>query len=117
MDTRIVLCNLNLGINSGFLSLSLFSLHLIIHSKVNYSKVHSMKSNYAILAVGLATATTTANPISLDPRADTPTTVQGFDISHYQDNVDFAGAYTAGARFVIIKVPLPSPSIYKLPHH
>lgn len=30
--------------------------------------------------------------------------VQGFDISHYQSNVNFAGAYAAGARFVIIKV-------------
>lgn len=31
-------------------------------------------------------------------------TVQGFDISHYQPNVDFAAAYNSGARFVIIKV-------------
>ena len=30
--------------------------------------------------------------------------VQGFDISGYQGNVDFAGAYASGARFVIIKV-------------
>lgn len=30
-------------------------------------------------------------------------TVQGFDISNYQPNVNFAGAYSAGARFVIIK--------------
>nr|QNJ46236.1 GH25 muramidase [Rosellinia sp.] len=29
--------------------------------------------------------------------------VQGFDISHYQSSVNFAGAYSAGARFVIIK--------------
>ncbi|KAI0517697.1 glycoside hydrolase family 25 protein [Xylaria bambusicola] len=29
--------------------------------------------------------------------------VQGFDISHYQSSVNFAGAYNAGARFVIIK--------------
>ncbi|KAL1844902.1 hypothetical protein VTK73DRAFT_1540 [Phialemonium thermophilum] len=29
--------------------------------------------------------------------------VQGFDISHYQPNVDFAAAKSAGARFVIIK--------------
>ncbi|KAK6855434.1 N-O-diacetyl muramidase [Apiospora arundinis] len=29
--------------------------------------------------------------------------VQGFDISHYQPNVDFKGAYSSGARFVIIK--------------
>lgn len=30
--------------------------------------------------------------------------VQGFDISHYQPNVNFAKAYSDGARFVIIKV-------------
>ena len=30
--------------------------------------------------------------------------VDGFDISHYQETVDYAGAYGAGARFVIIKV-------------
>lgn len=30
--------------------------------------------------------------------------VQGFDISHYQANVNFAGAYASGARFVMIKV-------------
>ena len=30
--------------------------------------------------------------------------VQGFDISSYQPSVDFEGAYSSGARFVIIKV-------------
>ena len=30
--------------------------------------------------------------------------VQGFDISGYQGTVNFAGAYSSGARFVIIKV-------------
>ncbi|KAJ5505177.1 hypothetical protein N7463_008051 [Penicillium fimorum] len=30
-------------------------------------------------------------------------TIQGFDISGYQPSVDFAGAYAAGARFVMIK--------------
>ncbi|KAI7969038.1 hypothetical protein EIK77_008229 [Talaromyces pinophilus] len=30
-------------------------------------------------------------------------TVQGFDISSYQPNVDFSAAYSSGARFVIIK--------------
>jgi GH25 family lysozyme M1 (1,4-beta-N-acetylmuramidase) len=30
-------------------------------------------------------------------------TVQGFDISHYQANVNFAAAYNSGARFVMIK--------------
>lgn len=72
-----------------------------------------MKSKFAILlAFGLAAAT--ANPTSLDPRTNTPT-VQGFDISHYQENVDFSGAYAAGARFVIIKVTPsrpPQPNIY-----
>nr|QNJ46212.1 GH25 muramidase [Aspergillus deflectus] len=29
--------------------------------------------------------------------------VQGFDISHYQSSVDYAGAYSSGARFVMIK--------------
>ena len=33
--------------------------------------------------------------------------VDGFDISHYQETVDYAGAYGAGARFVIIKVSTP----------
>lgn len=33
-------------------------------------------------------------------------TVQGFDISSYQPNVDFSSAYSSGARFVIIKVCL-----------
>jgi GH25 family lysozyme M1 (1,4-beta-N-acetylmuramidase) len=33
-------------------------------------------------------------------------TVQGFDISHYQANVNFAAAYNSGARFVMIKVRL-----------
>jgi hypothetical protein len=30
--------------------------------------------------------------------------VSGFDVSHYQSSVDFAAAYKAGARFVMIKV-------------
>lgn len=42
----------------------------------------------------------TASP-TLDKRASG---VQGFDISGYQSNVDFAGAYKAGARFIMIKV-------------
>jgi hypothetical protein len=29
--------------------------------------------------------------------------VYGFDISHYQESVDFAGAYSSGMRFVYIK--------------
>ncbi|QKX59527.1 uncharacterized protein TRUGW13939_06661 [Talaromyces rugulosus] len=35
--------------------------------------------------------------------AATAATVQGFDISSYQGSVDFAAAYSSGARFVIIK--------------
>lgn len=34
-------------------------------------------------------------------------TVQGFDISHWQPTVNFAAAYSSGARFVIIKVYYP----------
>lgn len=45
--------------------------------------------------------------------------VQGFDISHYQPNVNFRGAYSAGARFVIIKVkpisPVPETRLPTLP--
>lgn len=70
-----------------------------------------MKSKFAIL-LAFSLAAATANPTSPDPRTNTPT-VQGFDISHYQKNVDFSGAYAAGARFVIIKVlHPPSPNIY-----
>lgn len=32
--------------------------------------------------------------------------VDGFDISNYQSDVDYQGAYDSGARFVIIKVSL-----------
>ena len=32
--------------------------------------------------------------------------VPGFDISHYQAHVDFKGAFTDGARFVLIKVSI-----------
>ncbi len=38
--------------------------------------------------------------------------VQGFDISHYQSSVNFAAAYSSGARFVIIKV---RPTVPNLP--
>jgi GH25 family lysozyme M1 (1,4-beta-N-acetylmuramidase) len=53
-----------------------------------------------------------AAPAPLEPRVGT---VQGFDISNYQPNVDFASAYRNGARFVIIKVPPPTPTPL-LPH-
>lgn len=42
--------------------------------------------------------------------------VQGFDISGYQPKVDFAGAYAAGARFVMIKVrALAFPKLLRIP--
>ncbi|KAK8084591.1 N-O-diacetyl muramidase [Apiospora hydei] len=42
--------------------------------------------------------------------------VQGFDISHYQPNVNFQSTYSAGARFVIIKVqPNPVPLLSPFP--
>lgn len=57
-----------------------------------------MKSVIALLAsVGLVTAI--AAP--LEARANG---VQGFDISHHQPKVDYAGTYKDGARFVMIKV-------------
>ena len=48
----------------------------------------------------LTAAAVTAAPANIEKRA----TVKGFDISHYQATVDFNGAYSDGARFVIIKV-------------
>lgn len=52
----------------------------------------------ATLSLLLAAA---ANAGPLEARASG---VQGFDISGYQSDVDFASAYGAGARFVMIKV-------------
>lgn len=43
---------------------------------------------------------TYAAPANIEKR----TTVQGFDISHYQGTINFQSAYDSGARFVIIKV-------------
>lgn len=34
--------------------------------------------------------------------------VPGFDISHWQSTVNYKGAYNSGARFVMIKVGIPS---------
>jgi hypothetical protein len=51
-----------------------------------------MKS-IAPIAAGIATLASVASA-----------SVQGFDISHYQPTVNFAAAYSDGARFVIIKV-------------
>ncbi|KAL9081745.1 MAG: hypothetical protein Q9159_007078 [Coniocarpon cinnabarinum] len=45
------------------------------------------------------TLASVATALPLARRAE----VQGFDISHYQPNVDFEAAYSSGARFVIIK--------------
>lgn len=44
-------------------------------------------------------------------------TVAGFDISHYQPNVDFKKAYADGARFVIIKVRCSQPHGPTVPDH
>jgi GH25 family lysozyme M1 (1,4-beta-N-acetylmuramidase) len=52
-----------------------------------------------ITALPLLLAAASATP--LETRASG---VQGFDISSYQGTVDFAGAYSSGARFVMIKV-------------
>ena len=52
-----------------------------------------------LLAAGLGATALPSAP--LEARASG---VQGFDISGYQSNVDFAGAYKDGARFVMIKV-------------
>lgn len=64
--------------------------------------------NTAILFL-LAAGVASARP--LEARASG---VQGFDISHYQGSVNFAGAYASGARFVMIKV---SGSILKVVSH
>nr|QNJ46228.1 GH25 muramidase [Penicillium sp.] len=50
--------------------------------------------------VSLLLAAGTAYASTIQPRASG---VQGFDISSYQGTVNFAGAYGAGARFVMIK--------------
>lgn len=60
-----------------------------------------MKLLSTFAAVALYQAVALALPAEpLEKRS----TVQGFDISHYQGTVDFKGAYSSGARFVIIKV-------------
>ncbi|KAI4125464.1 MAG: hypothetical protein LQ338_004222 [Usnochroma carphineum] len=64
-----------------------------------------MKFTPAAAALLLCPAVAFALPSS--PRIEERDTVQGFDISHYQGNVNFQAAYNSGARFVIIKA-LPS---------
>jgi GH25 family lysozyme M1 (1,4-beta-N-acetylmuramidase) len=61
-----------------------------------------MKLSAISLAASLGLAS--GSPAKLQSRS----TVPGFDISSYQGTVDFAGAYSSGARFVIIKVRLHS---------
>lgn len=48
--------------------------------------------------------TTIVSIISFGASVALAASTQGFDISSYQPDVDFAGAYASGARFVIIKV-------------
>ena len=52
----------------------------------------------SIAALGIVSAAPTA---ALEERISS---VQGFDISSHQPTVNFSGAYSSGARFVIIKV-------------
>jgi GH25 family lysozyme M1 (1,4-beta-N-acetylmuramidase) len=53
------------------------------------------------LAVAAPVAEQVPGPAGLEKRV---AGVQGFDISHYQGTINYAGAYNSGARFVIIKV-------------
>lgn len=56
----------------------------------------------SLLTVAAAAGAAVAAPAAeIDTRAGS---VQGFDISGYQPNVDFRAAYNGGARFVMIKV-------------
>lgn len=64
----------------------------ILHRKKKILTTIMMKS-LASIAIGAAALASVASA-----------TVKGFDISHYQPTVDFAKAYSDGARFVIIKV-------------
>ena len=76
---------------------------------------------YSILSSFLALTLAAAAPAELEKRS----TVQGFDISHYQGTVNFAGAYSSGARFVIIKAsfqistksPFKAPQSHKPSYH
>jgi len=62
-------------------------------------------------AISLTAVLGLASAAPLEERA---AGVPGFDISHYQTNVNFQGAYNSGARFVIIKVR-PTPRFSYLP--
>lgn len=70
-----------------------------------------MKSVARIAAFTLCQAVALALP---SPNLEERATVQGFDISHYQANVNFQAAYNSGARFVIIKVLPTAPQPVRL---
>jgi GH25 family lysozyme M1 (1,4-beta-N-acetylmuramidase) len=83
----------SLGINSGQ-SLDSSNSNTAEQNRTLRRNIHiTMKVALSLLAALAAAAPSAAS-------------VQGFDISHYQASVDFAGAYDAGARFVMIKVVL-----------
>jgi GH25 family lysozyme M1 (1,4-beta-N-acetylmuramidase) len=78
-------------------------IHLIIlssHSNFN------MKYSTALIAAAFGLVS--AKPSRLDAR----TNPQGFDVSSYQGNVDWAKAKSDGASFAIIKVPASSLSMF-----
>lgn len=80
-----------------------------VNSFTNFSSVSILTMKVFLGLILLVLPYTNASPANTVKR----TTVQGFDISHYQGTVDFASAYSSGARFVIIKVKTsmsPSPS-------
>ena len=60
-----------------------------------------MKVSASLLAIALGLVRAAPVP---DFEIEKRSTVQGFDISDYQTSVNFAAAYSSGARFVIIKV-------------
>lgn len=54
----------------------------------------------------LLIALTVANAAPVTGELEKRATVAGFDISNHQATVNFKGAYSSGARFVIIKVTM-----------
>ena len=82
----------------------MFQNKYIVASQISQTEVgnrnHTIMKFPSILA-GIAVALCPANAAPIEERA---AGVQGFDISNWQHNVDFSGAYKSGARFVIIKV-------------
>ena len=109
-----------------FLAASSFTSRLVVFKALSIH-YHSHKSYIAIMKLLTVTLLAAFNAVSAAPLQKRDT-VQGFDISHYQGSIDFDGAYSDGARFVIIKVsslyillhPTPyleSPSIFITPPH